>query len=357
MINSLTSLRWFCALYVFIFHVEIRMPVVPHPFQSIAINGYTGMAFFFILSGFVLTVRYWDTKINYAEFFVFRFARVYPAFITAYILSIPLFIHNSAANVILNALMNVTLTQAWFPNLFPIGLNGGTWSLSVEIFFYLLFPTLIPLFRSWAGKETGYICVLPVVVLWFLSFLPGLVQDVIPTNGASGFYYSAPPYRLPEFVAGILLAIAWKQGRLTWVKLPVVIVTAAVFALACHYYNGMHANNLTVINIAAVPFFAALIVYAAQSRPAWLEARPLIYLGEISYGFYMFQFIFLAYLFPILRERIHSPYVVAFIGLAVTFCAASASYHFLETPFRALIKTKFRAFRSARWQMEETSPR
>jgi peptidoglycan/LPS O-acetylase OafA/YrhL len=68
-IKSLTSLRWLCAFYVFLFHMEIRVPVFgAGAVQNFILGGYAGMSFFFILSGFVLTIRYFYTETPYLVF-------------------------------------------------------------------------------------------------------------------------------------------------------------------------------------------------------------------------------------------------------------------------------------------------
>ena len=86
-IQSLTSLRWVCALYVFLFHTQMRVPLLSTPYDGLLCNGYTGMTFFFILSGFVLTIRYSYCHIAYSDFVVARIARIYPAFFVAFVLT------------------------------------------------------------------------------------------------------------------------------------------------------------------------------------------------------------------------------------------------------------------------------
>jgi peptidoglycan/LPS O-acetylase OafA/YrhL len=132
MIDSLTSLRWFAAFYVFLFHVQIRSGVFEHLTGDILGGGYAGMCFFFVLSGFVLATRYRDGVTSYAAFVAARIARIYPAFILAFLLTLPLIQQSSVPLYWANAFSNVFLLQAWTPNLWSLGINGGTWSLSVE---------------------------------------------------------------------------------------------------------------------------------------------------------------------------------------------------------------------------------
>lgn len=333
-IGALTSLRFACALLVFLFHVEIRMPHMPEWLHPVIVNGYTGMSFFFILSGFVLTVRYLNEPINFRRFIVARLARIYPAFIAAFVLSFPPVLAAPIKVVLLSTTANLILVQAWFPNLFMIGINGGTWSLSVEMFFYLLFPLLLVALRS--SKSLAVAPFLIVLALWIVSFTPGLVDLVYPANDAWRFYYSAPPYRMAEFALGIAVAVAWKRGivapQLWWVGL-----SGIAFVAGCFVFDGMQGQNLAFLNIVAVPFFACLIVYAAHRRPRPLEWRIPVYLGEISYGIYIFQFVFLQYVFPALHHAGLGPMAITLIGLTITVAVASFSFHWFETPIRAWV--------------------
>jgi peptidoglycan/LPS O-acetylase OafA/YrhL len=310
------------------------MPLAPAWLRPILVNGYAGMAFFFILSGFVLTIRYWDSAVDFRRFTVARFARIYPAFIAAFVLSFPLAIHEGAGTIILSTVANVLLIQAWTPNLFPIAINGGTWSLSVEMFFYLLFPLVFSFARNSKSKVPFWL-----VGLWIATFATGLVDLVNPFSGAGRFFYSAPPYRFPEFLIGIALAVAWKkkafQPRISW-----PIVSGVAFVAECFSFDGFQTGNLMLLNVVAVPFFACLILYAADRQPAALNWRPLVYLGEISYGFYMFQFIFMAYVLPVLHDASTAPLAITVIGFCVTVALAAASFHLFEKPARALIRRR-----------------
>lgn len=314
---------------------------MPSWLRNFAANGYTGMGFFFVLSGFVLTVRYWDETIEFKEFVVARFARIYPAYAVAAVLSIPLFIHIKPGILAFHVFSNILLLQAWVPNLFQIGVNGGTWSLSVEAIFYVLFPAIFWLLRSRDidAKHTF----IALTVLWSISFLPGLCELISPMRNATIFYYSSPPYRLAEFSFGVLAATAWKRGILKSSG-PWVVTTAVVFFLSSLAFNGMSKNNLTLLNITSLPFFSALIVFAAHERPSWLEWKPLVYLGEISYGFYLYQFTFMFSLSS-LRDTGYHPILIFVGGFLVTVLMAAVSFRFLETPIRRYIRS--RTFRSA----------
>ena len=157
-IRSFTGMRFLAAVAVFISHVLAIFPVVER--GRIPLGG-AGVSFFFLLSGFILTYVYWPnggrpnggTKslamsrqdFNSRKFYLRRFARIWPLHIVTLLLNLFLirgfskFFAGDYAAAKLS--VNVGLLQSWIPNrqwLFP--LNGVSWSLSAEAFFYLVFP-------------------------------------------------------------------------------------------------------------------------------------------------------------------------------------------------------------------------
>ncbi|MBR1220253.1 acyltransferase [Bradyrhizobium sp. U87765 SZCCT0131] len=336
MINSLTSLRFFAALYVFLFHIG-RSHEFPPVIRQVVHSGFTGMSFFFILSGFVLTVRYWERLPSYRAFVVARIARIYPAYALAFVLAYPLIVADSPGSVqLLNLAANVTMIQAWFPNLIPVGINGGSWSLSVEMFFYALFPLILPLAKAFEGDRRRWTLLLGLC--WLVAFVPGLVQRIIPQPEMMWLYYASPPYRLAEFVGGMVLACAWRQAVLQ-PKIAYVAASGVAYLALC--FAGLSSINLTFLNVVAVPLYLAIIHYAAAYRPAWLEWRPLVYLGEISYGIYIYQFVSLPYVLPHVDRLGLGLGATVLIGFAVTALMATASFHLIETPLRKWIRGRF----------------
>lgn len=344
-IDSLTSIRWLSALYVYLFHVEVRHPLVrPGAAHNLLLNGYAGMALFFVLSGFVLTVRYLDSKTSYGTYIRARFARIYPAYLCASILSLPLLIKPASIHpglVGFDIFADVTLTNAWFPPLWNLGINGGTWSLSVEAFFYALFPALLTLLAVCVKR--GRTAFLLLALLWMLSFLPGLEDLLSPDKSAVRFYYSVPIYRLPEFMIGIVLALAWHNQLLPRVRWPVVVAMAAGLVIGGMFHGpqGQDSSieNPVIFNLISVPMMAVLIWWAADARPAWLENPILVYLGKISYGFYLYQFLFFYYLLWRMPDSV-PVWLTAIVGLCITIAIAALSYHLIEEPLRAFINRR-----------------
>ena len=146
-IKSLTGLRFLSALWVFLFHIHIRYPLTDSSFLSSILNyGHLGMILFFVLSGYILTHRYSEKAFELKSYYINRFARVFPIYILAGIVTLPWLIHAGVENNIPIfkyvglIFANIFAIQAWFPFMFDYWNVNASWSISVEVFFYLLFP-------------------------------------------------------------------------------------------------------------------------------------------------------------------------------------------------------------------------
>jgi Acyltransferase family len=163
-LRPLTSIRFLFALLVVVFHGQETLEqggFENWPFfaQAVISHGYVGVSFFFVLSGFILAYTY-RRKLTKAEFWGARFARIYPAYLLAFIIILPIAIYAATLNgdrglAVFTTGLQLTLTQSWVPYT-ALQWNAPAWSLSVEAFFYALFPLLFLRAQSLsAGKLLG----------------------------------------------------------------------------------------------------------------------------------------------------------------------------------------------------------
>lgn len=214
-IPALTSLRFFAALWVLLFHLRIHLGS-PQPLvlERLLQAGPLAMTFFFVLSGFILAVSSqgkepWTDLVDYTRR---RFARIYPIYL-AYLILFWVVIGFAGdigvkpiRAVVVIGLADLSLTNAWFPQAFLGGFGrDGSWSLSAEVFFYALFPLILLHARQMSDRA------LVLALRWSvgLAVAGPLLGRYYPPQGAvpEVVYYSLPIFRLPEFTAGVFYAI------------------------------------------------------------------------------------------------------------------------------------------------------
>ena len=360
---ALTSLRFFAALHVFIFHV-LAMGAVFGPawYQRLASIGYVGVSFFFVLSGFILVYTYAGKEIRARDFWRARFARVYPAYAVALVLTIPWFLfavqhYNDiklefmafeAAHFKLAALLEILLLQSWVP---PAALswNAVGWSLSVEAFFYLLFPFLILRYSRFSRKQLFAI----MLVCWLASNLISTSYTILRPDGIvnpdSTVYTSwmhvvkfFPPSRLPEFLLGMAAGFVFlRSPRNERIALPLIAIGTVAVALVAVFSSKI---PYAIIHTALLSPAFASIVYGVALRPRWtsiLENRLLVLFGDASYSMYLIHAnVVFTFFHTQTGEVRNASWVGLMECLAIVLVMSIVIYRFIEEPARRKLRPK-----------------
>jgi len=286
---SLTGLRFVAALMVFGFH-SAGYGVTTTPWWHLPQFGFLGVAFFFVLSGVVLT---WSTRPGQSAgaFWQRRFARVYPSHAVTAVIAIALYLWVMPPHKPLWAgVLALLLLQAWPP--VPVvnsAANGVSWSLSCEAFFYLAFPWLAPTFARLSTTARRVLVG---------GILAGCASLAIAGSFAFGGRYDVPLYenpvvRLGEFALGIALGLSLRDGWVPRVRRRTAWSAAAlacVAALALGWARGWPVPRGVSDVLAIGPLSLVLLAYAGRDlrgRESWMGRRAMVYLGQLSFAFYL----------------------------------------------------------------------
>jgi peptidoglycan/LPS O-acetylase OafA/YrhL len=285
---ALTGVRFLAAFYVLVFHFGASFAErhhAPRLLCDFLNHGYIGVSIFFVLSGFILTYTYAGTMTDAREralFWEARFARIYPVYLLALLMMLPWYASSEATwGYTLAVLAGV---QAWFPSNWhvPMAWNTPAWTLSVEAFFYLLFPFMIKrlyLSSSWILGGLLGACFMYAIFFHSTELHPDPawgepITGMLPT----------PLMRLPEFLIGICLGIFFlRSTRSGYRKWQMGLACAALFPLFLPIGPWV---SLTV-----VPFSIILYQLAFDEGllAAILSTRVMLLLGGASYAIYVFQ--------------------------------------------------------------------
>ncbi len=351
---ALTGLRIFAALAVYASHIGPPRGA-SKPVVALFEAGYMGVTLFFVLSGFVLAINYFDAMRRPSaratwQFAVARFARIYPLYIL--VLLYILVRRHAFVESTAGWWQHVLAIQAWNPDVFQaFNFNGPGWSVCVEVFLYACFPLLVPLLarvrtpRATLTLASAVVLAMTALATWFVATGRGDLSYANP-GSAHRWLYVTPLPRLGDFLLGILAARLYMQTRagagLARAGGPLAIIcVAAILALMAWPANLSSAWSWDVAY--AVP--SAVLIFALASTPRGALARVLslpllILLGESSYAFYLVHRPALGYLDGGRWRTVISGSTVIFelLTLLAILCLAMGLHVAIERPARIYVR-------------------
>jgi peptidoglycan/LPS O-acetylase OafA/YrhL len=341
---QLDSLRTFAVFAVMIHHfwpeATFNLPL-----------GFVGVQLFFVLSGFLITGILWPARnavqsgrwrarTIFQRFYVRRFLRIFPLFYATLAILCLAGVSEVRDSLPwhLTYLSNIYFARlGWFPNHI-----AHLWSLAVEEQFYLVWPFvivltprrfLLPALVAIAAIGPAYRWIGGLLeVDWMWTFTPAFANvDSLALGGLLAYAW------VEEGAAPLRAAMVWFGG---WIGTPLVIGLSALSVL--HISLGM-AHAVFEYTIWAF-FFVWLIDGAARgfkgTTGKLLELKPLLYLGQISYGLYVFHLLVIGFArWSFARAGLpypdHPPAMFVFL-VAGTIAIAAFSWHFFERPLNHL---------------------
>lgn len=330
-IHTLTGLRGLAALMVFISHAA-NEGILP----DIWSNGFgqTGVMIFFVLSGFLMSHLYIHEEFNRAnivKYALARVARVLPLYFALITISIIIstyffsdFIYDFSENS--QTILALALLQA--PYVF--------WSIPVELHFYIIF------IGFWFLYKRKYS---PVILSLFVGLT--LVPTAILFLGFSKLPKIVSLYSYAFFI-GVATALFQEQIRNSELirkysaiaGYPLIILLLFVYTPFNKQQYGLIYSENTYLQTWGDPV-TWLIVYGIficavlnSKSLAFLNYRPFVYLGGISYGFYLIHYPVIMY-FKDIKINSALQVILAFI---VTALLSHISYHYFEKRIMKRIK-------------------
>jgi peptidoglycan/LPS O-acetylase OafA/YrhL len=370
---ELDMLRFFAFISVFLYH---GLPgVVPTLHSGVAVQatlfettvkgaGRFGVCLFFLLSAYLITELLLREKTNTGtihvkSFYSRRILRIWPLYFA--FLFAGVFLGLAIKNYRLEAhriAAFLLLAGNWY--VARIGCSASPiaplWSISVEEQFYLAWPWVVKLGgRTWTCITSMILLPLSYACLYGLSRAGADAGSNIWLNSFVQFQF---------FALGALLALHLR-GRVPTLGLAPRMGIFAVGFTAWLIADGVLRLHGTDAIVAGYAFVAAgcllFFVSFLGMLPRWLP-KPLVYLGKISYGLYVFHMLCLSVSWKLFwvserqRSLLHTTawngtvlvvrvVLILLVSMGLTVICASLSYRFLEQPFLN-IKERFAFVRS-----------
>lgn len=354
-IHYLDSVRGIAALMVVFYHFIgwHWQKNVEYHLGSMIFNGSDAVSFFFVLSGFVLSYKYFqrDSELHIKKYVFNRFLRLYPAFIITVLLNY-VYWHYGDGIKMLRDVFWYNDRQLWeellmVRNHHKFYIPG--WTLGVEMALSLLMPVLIL-----AGKHNFKL------ILWFipLSMImgPGYIS-VFTMHFCLGmilaYYY--PQIRDYDFSQH-------KWYRFRWLIYLVIFLLYSlrhierIDSFGPSYYKFANLLKLDIFHYTGFASFLILIIIINNQKiQTFLNKSPLIFLGKISYSVYLMHWIIVVFIMERWEkfstmfggktlkigsyETFTFEFIIwLFISIILTIISATAMYYWVEKPFIKLSK-------------------
>jgi peptidoglycan/LPS O-acetylase OafA/YrhL len=346
---ELDLLRFFAFVLVYLSHVVpgdvafftgIHVPwLFARGFIALSAGGAWGVDLFFALSSYLITTillreQQQFGRIAVGSFYARRALRIWPLYFVFLLIIVPLVRgFFPAGDMSSRYLVTFALFVGNWACVFwgyPHPVMGPLWSVSIEEQFYLTWPLIL---RRWLEHVVIIACVLLVISfatrVWLVFH--GAVHPQIWCNTLA---------RLDPIACGALLAVYTQRRQLTLSdRARAALLTGGLLVLAVIGRFGDFTGARALVTfplgtLASMLLLAGVLGISVPVKSAF--CRLGIFLGRISYGLYVFHFLFIeAFAVP----ETHDP-VARFVRIAAAFAAttvvAACSYRFLEQPFLRL---------------------
>jgi peptidoglycan/LPS O-acetylase OafA/YrhL len=369
--KGLNGLRFFAALAVIITHIELikQQMSCPHLYKKnklIFELGGLGVVFFFVLSGFLITYLLLKEKellgkINVKKFYVRRILRIWPLYFLIVLLGffvlpyfhfmdIPFFAkfksHLSVLNLILFLLMLPNLAFAVFK---PLPHIGQTWSIGVEEQFYLIWPWVVEKSKNLIKSLVILIISLFVIkagVLILLKLYPNSVTFLTLKNFVAMFKIESMA------IGGIGAWMVYKKKYYQTLLSNFILFSSILLVIVLIYFMPEKLQDGAFILYSILFLIIILNVSLNPKSMIKLESNAYVFLGNISYGLYMYHLIVVAAFIGLLKyvgfkvDNSAISQLVVYTGvIAMSIFISWLSYRYFEEWFLKL-KHKFTVIKS-----------
>ncbi|MBS1764519.1 MAG: acyltransferase [Bacteroidetes bacterium] len=366
-LQALTSLRFFFAFMVFLCHLtyfrDSGIPMIENLLEKYLRYGYLGVNFFFMLSGFVMAFTYAsaiaEQQFSKKEFLIKRAIRIVPLHYFTLLLITPVvvksvledggFTAHHTFQFLVKFGAHLTLTQSFIPAIpYYFSFNNPAWSISAEMFFYLMFPAIVAfIFRKGLIRSYGFYLFLLGVALVLMTAIRNFYDP-------QWLFYINPFIRILDFMMGIFLfffySIIRHSNRMNPSRASILqiisLIVPVVFFMGIENVFKAYSNSLYFYIPMALLIFS--FAFSEGSLAKLISVRPLIFLGEASYSFYLTQDITARYMnwngtrHEIIREWFAGNYLAyAAVQLVIALLVAIIVHLYVEEPLTKWLKTKY----------------
>lgn len=265
------------------------------PFSELLQAAPTGVGYLYVLSGFVMALVYFrpHEKFDILGYWKARFIRIYPLYLIAFLLTCYYYADTLLRIKPQKIFANLLVLQAWIPA-YSQSFNYASWSMTVEFFFYAIFP----FFTIWAYKQSTKKLISLSIVLWVISQIVYQILWVGYFPERKDIIVYNPIFHLNSFIMGVVGGIWYlREGKTQTIKPLIIFITLGISALFIAGYSIISTRNPTLLPhnlqpmaglLAPLMILFILSLSLDTSRLSKFLNRPtFVALGETSYAIYI----------------------------------------------------------------------
>ena len=372
-IASIDGLRAIAVTAVVLYHLGISW--IP--------GGFLGVDLFFVISGYVITRLILDSinqssALDLREFYAARLRRIYPAIIFMVVCTI-IFIGVWAPEAIKRFLSDlpyaltgsinwllVARHQDYFEAIGRPPLLQHTWSLAVELQFYLIWPMILLTVLKYFGKKNiARIALLIAITSGVTLFLVSLQIDQSNAQQVSHIYFGTDTHSLGLFL-GSALAVSWIPQNLSadiekraQDVVDAIGVVGLLGLIAAFLFIDESNASLYRIAFPLAGIFGCLViislVHPASRFAPLISSAPFKWVGQRSYGIYIWHWV----IFQVTRPSVDltgQSWALYLARVLLVLALADISLRWVEIPFRqGMVQNWFRGmkYRSAKVKLRQ----
>jgi len=349
-IHSVDGLRAVAVIAVLLYHLGIDW--IP--------GGFLGVDLFFVISGYVITGLILESiarsgTLDLRAFYLSRVRRLLPAliamlvFTTLYIgVYAPETVRRFISDIpyVLSGSINWALVareQDYFESIGRPPLLQHTWSLAVEAQFYLIWPLVLLFILRYFGKKNISIAALAIALASGVALFAYSIRIDTQESAISHVYFGTDTHSIGLFL-GSALAVSWKPQNLTreiskraqdFVDLIGVFGFLGLLATFLFINESDPTLYRIAFPLAAIfgCFTLISVVHPASRFAPLLSSRVLIWIGERSYGIYVWHWIVFQLTRPSI-DLVGDDWALYALRVLIVFALADISLRYIEIPVR-----------------------
>jgi len=362
-IASIDGLRAIAVTAVVLYHLGISW--IP--------GGFLGVDLFFVISGYVITRLILDSinqssALDLREFYAARLRRIYPAFIFM-VVCIIIFVGVWAPEAIKRFLSDLPYALTGTINWFLVArhqdyfeavgrppLLQHTWSLAVELQFYLIWPIILLTILKYFGKKNiARIALLIAIISGVTLFLVSLRLDQSNAQQVSHIYFGTDTHSLGLFL-GSALAVSWipqnlsadiekrAQDVVDAIGVVGLLGLIAAFLFIDETNAGLYRLAFPLAGIFGCLVIISLVHPASRFAPL-ISSAPFKWVGQRSYGIYIWHWV----IFQVTRPSVDltgQSWALYLARVLLVLALADISLRWVEIPFRqGMVQNWFRGMK------------